>query len=140
MDVPLKMPSAKSSNGKNARNILKGMAWLRVTQSGKILPHARARFLNMDSIIFGRIIREGGRIAALLSRRVTTPLWQRETRGKLHAESQSSPKLLRAAAKKLSVSIRNISGLQSQITIANRWWQITPRCNIYGTSRAIDIS
>ncbi len=52
-DVPLRRPSASSSSGKKARNMLKAMAWLSVTQSGKIRPNARARFVRILCIAIG---------------------------------------------------------------------------------------
>jgi hypothetical protein len=43
--------------GKNARNMLKAMAWLRVMQSGKMRPRLRKRVLSIRSIeVVGGII------------------------------------------------------------------------------------
>ncbi len=56
--VLLMMPRARSSIGKNAKNMLKATAWLRVMQSGKMRPRLRKRVLSIRSIeVVGGIIR-----------------------------------------------------------------------------------
>src|SRR5271157_1639664 len=47
----LRRPSTESSVGKNAKKVLKAMAWPSVTQSGTILPIPRNRHFKKRSIV-----------------------------------------------------------------------------------------